>query len=221
MQFDEAAARLARLPDRTVGRRLPPGPVSLMPVFSDGRPRTELRLEAVPGDRPAAVLVLVAPGPDGAAVVILTERATYEGMHSGEVSFPGGKVEPGDLDLEATALREAEEEVSLDAVAAEVELLGRLDPLRIPVSSFGITPILAIARRAPELHAFESEVARIIAAPLAAFLPDAPIEIVERQVRDWPLRYGGYRIDGLHVWGATARILGQLGALVAELGVEE
>ena len=62
--------------------------------------------------------------------------------------------------------------------------------------------------------------ARIIWAPLDAFLPDAPVEIVERQVRDWPLRYGGYRVDGLHVWGATARILGQLGALVAELGVE-
>ncbi len=220
MQFDEAAARFSRLPDRTIGRRLPPGPVALMPVFSDGRPRTELRLEAVPGDRPAAVLVLVAPGAGGAAVVILTERATYEGMHSGEVSFPGGKVEPGDLDLEATALREAAEEVGLDPAAAVVEVLGRLDPLRIPVSSFSITPVLAIARRSPELHASESEVARIIWAPLDAFLPEAPVEIVERQVRDWPLRYGGYRIDGLHVWGATARILGQLGALVAELGVE-
>ena len=218
MQFDEAAARLSRLPDRIAVPRLPPGPVSLMPVFTDGRPRAELRLGAVPGDRPAAVLVLVAPAADGSAVVILTERATYEGMHSGEVSFPGGKVEPGDADLEATALREATEEIGLDPVAAGVELLGRLDPLRIPVSSFSITPVVAIARRSPGLQAFESEVARIIWAPLDAFLPDAPVEIVERQVRDWPLRYGGYRIDGLHVWGATARILGQLGALVAELG---
>lgn len=232
MRFEEAAARLARLPDRLAGlrlppgpvggrpMRLPPGPVSLMPVFTDGRPRTELRLGEVPGDRPAAVLVLVAPSADDSAVVILTERATYEGMHSGEVSFPGGKVEPDDADLEATAVREAAEEVGLDPVAAQVELIGRLDPLRIPVSSFSITPVLAIARLAPELHAFESEVARIILAPLDAFLPDAPIEIVERQVRDWPLRYGGYRIDGLHVWGATARILGQLGAVIAELAVE-
>lgn len=235
MRFEEAAARLARLPDRIAagsgpgtalgGRsmRLPPGPVALMPVFTDGRPRTELRLGEVPGDRPAAVLVLVAPGVDGSAVVILTERATYEGMHSGEVSFPGGKVEGGDADLEATALREAAEEVGLDPVAAEVELLGRLDPLRIPVSQFSITPVVAIARRSPVLRGSASEVARIIWAPLAAFLPDGPIEVVERQVRDWPLRYGGYRIDGLHVWGATARILGQLGAVIAELaasGVE-
>jgi 8-oxo-dGTP pyrophosphatase MutT (NUDIX family) len=232
MRFEEAAARLARLPDRIAagsqpgtapdGRsmRLPTGPVSLMPVFTDGRPRTELRLAAVAGDRPAAVLVLVTPGIDGSAVVILTERATYDGLHSGEVSFPGGKVERGDADLEATALREATEEVGLDVAAAGVELLGRLEPLRIPVSRFSITPVLAIARRSPVLHGSTSEVARIIWAPLAAFLPDAPIEIVERQVRDWPLRYGGYRIDGLHVWGATARILGQLGAVVAELAVE-
>jgi len=228
MRFEEAAARLARLPDRgAIGagegdsaraRLLPPGPVALMPVFTDGRPRSELRLGEVPGDRPAAVLVLVTPGSDGVAVVILTERATYEGMHSGEVSFPGGKVEPGDADLEATALREAAEEVGLDARAAAVELVGRLDPLRIPVSRFSITPVVAIARHSPVLRASPAEVARIIRAPLAAFLPDAPIEVVERQVRDWPLRYGGYRIDDLHVWGATARILGQLGAVVAELG---
>jgi len=225
MRFEEAAARLARLPDRVDAssgppRRLPPGPVSLMPVFTDGRPRTELRLGEVPGDRPAAVLVLVAPDADGSAVVILTERATYEGMHSGEVSFPGGKVEAGDASLEETALREAEEEVGLDPIAAEVQLLGRLDPLRIPVSSFAITPVVAVARRSPVLLGSAAEVARIILAPLDAFLPEAPVEIVQRQVRDCPLRYGGYRIDGLHVWGATARILGQLGAVVAELEIE-
>jgi len=220
MHFEEAAERLARLPDRLAGTRLPPGPASLMPVFTDGRPRTERRLGHVAGDRPAAVLVLVAPASDGSAVVILTERSTYDGAHSGEVSFPGGKVEAEDESLEATALREAAEEVGLDPGAARVEVLGRLDELRIPVSRFSIRPVVAIARQAPVLTPAPAEVARIIAAPLAAFLPGAPIEIVERQVRDWPLRYGGYRVDGLHVWGATARILGQLGAVVAALGPE-
>jgi 8-oxo-dGTP pyrophosphatase MutT (NUDIX family) len=223
MRFAEAAVRLERLPDRLAGTlgagRLPPGPAVLMPVFTDGRVRADVRLDAVAGDRPAAVLVLVVPSSSGSAAVILTERATYDGIHSGEVSFPGGKVERDDTDIEGTALREATEEIGLDPAAARVELLGRLDTLRIPVSRFSLTPIVALARRRPVLRPSESEVARIIEAPLAAFLPGAPIEIVERLVRDWPLRYGGYRMDGLHVWGATARILGQLGAVIAELVV--
>jgi hypothetical protein len=58
-------------------------------------------------------------------------------------------------------------------------------------------------------------VARIVEAPLAAFLGGAPIEMIERTIDDWTIRYGAYAVDGLSVWGATARILGQLGALFA------
>jgi hypothetical protein len=59
-------------------------------------------------------------------------------------------------------------------------------------------------------------VVRILEPPVAMFLPDAPIRIVERTIRDWPLRYGTYDVDGLSVWGATARILSQLGSLLAD-----
>ena len=65
------------------------------------------------------------------------------------------------------------------------------------------------------LTASPAEVARIVEPPVARFLPGAPIEIVERTIRDWPLRYGAYDLDGLSVWGATARILSQLGAVLA------
>jgi len=154
------------------------------------------------------------PGVTGEAQVVLTERASRGGHHSGEVSCPGGRAEPADADLEATALREAAEEIGLDAPTAGVRIVGRLDPFWIPVSDFRVTPIVAIAERMPDLVPAEAEVARIVLAPVGAFLPGARIEMVEAVVRDWPLRYGAYQVEDLRVWGATARILGQLGAVL-------
>ncbi|HKG57089.1 MAG TPA: CoA pyrophosphatase [Candidatus Limnocylindrales bacterium] len=209
MRFDEVAARLATLP-----AVLPEPPQILMPVRTDGvERRPTVRLTGA--TRAAAVLVLIVPDADREARVILTERVDRGGHHSGEVSFPGGKTEPEDGDAAATALREAVEEVGLDADAAGVRVVGMLEPFWIPVSDFQVTPVVAIAARRPILVASPDEVARIVEAPVSAFLPDAQIEIVERTVRDWPLRYGAYSIDGLRVWGATARVLGQLGALLA------
>jgi len=207
MRFAEAVDRLSSLPEA-----LPAGRAELMPVFTDGRLRP--RLDPTTTARPAAVLVLVHPGPDGDARIVLTERQSYDGHHSGEVSFPGGKAEPGDADEAATALREAAEEVGLDPVAGGVRVVGRLEVVFIPVSDFRIVPVVAIAERPPVLVPSPSEVVRILTPPVDAFLPDAPIEMVERTIGDWPIRYGGFRIDGLHVWGATARILGQLGAIL-------
>jgi 8-oxo-dGTP pyrophosphatase MutT (NUDIX family) len=207
MRFDDVVVRLATLP-----APLPEGPDALIPVFTDGRLRPRLR--ATTSARPAAVLALVFPDGDGLARIVLTERVSYDGHHSGEVSLPGGKAEPGDADAPATALREAGEEVGLDADAAGVRVVGVLGEVFIPVSDFRITPIVAVADRAPVLGANLAEVARILTPPVSAFLPGGAIEIVERTIGDWPIRYGGYRIDGLHVWGATARILGQLGAVL-------
>jgi 8-oxo-dGTP pyrophosphatase MutT (NUDIX family) len=209
---------LARLP--TIPGTLPPGPSELMPVVTDGRVRPAFA--RVPHeDRPAAVLVLVAPDADGSTRVVLTERPTYDGHHSGEISLPGGKVEPHDSDVVATALREAAEEIGLDRRAADVRVLGLLDEVWIPVSRFALVPVVAVARRRPVFVPSPIEVARILEPPLAAFLPGAPIRMVERTIGDWPLRFGAYPItadDGteLLVWGATARILGQLGALLGE-----
>jgi len=75
--------------------------------------------------------------------------------------------------------------------------------------------VLALAERRPILVASPAEVSRIVEPHVAAFLPDAPLRMVEQTVRGWPLRFGAYDVDGLTVWGATARILSQLGALLA------
>lgn len=168
-----------------------------------------------PDARQAAALVLIYPGPGGEAHLVLTERVDYGGdHHSGDISLPGGKVDPGDADAAATALREAEEEVGLDPDGAGVEVVGRLDALWIPPSNFLVTPIVAVAARRPAFVADPREVAAILEAPVAAFLPDVAPLIVDPDPRGRPLRYGAYLVEGRIVWGATAAILGQLGAVL-------
>jgi 8-oxo-dGTP pyrophosphatase MutT (NUDIX family) len=213
MRYATAVRRLDALPDP-----LPEGPPELMPVVVEtGEPRVRPPWDtvAVATSRPAAVLVLLYPDAEGLARVLLTERADRGGHHSGEVSFPGGRAEPLDADPTATALREAAEEVGLDAQAAGVRVLGRLAVHRIPVSNFAVTPVIAIAERRPELVAQPSEVAAILEPPVSSFLPGAPLELVERDIRGVRVRYAAYPIEGLAVWGMTARVLGGLGAWLA------
>jgi len=216
MRFDVAAGVLSHLPDP-----LPAPAEVMMPVLVGG---TDLAAPAMPPSgrpgRPAAVLVLLYPDAEGEARVVLIERTTGDGHHSGEISFPGGKAEPEDADPAATALREANEEVALDAGAAGVHVVGLLDRMWIPVSDFDVTPVVALAQRRPRLAPSPFEVARIMEPPVARFLPGASVTMVEQTIREWPLRYGSYDLDGLSVWGATARILSQLGAILAPVAAE-
>jgi 8-oxo-dGTP pyrophosphatase MutT (NUDIX family) len=213
MRFSEAAERLATLPST-----LPAPPEALMPVRVDGE-AWKAPAEGMAGARPAAVLVLLGPDSAGEARVVLIERTSYDGHHSGEVSFPGGAAEEGDLSLVATALREATEEIGLDPGAIGLRVVGELEPFWIPVSNFRVTPVVALADRLQAWTPDPREVARVVEAPVASFLPDAPIREMERDVREWRIRYGAYVVDdisedGPGVWGATARILGQLGAVL-------
>ena len=212
MRFLEAAARLAILP-----ATLPDPPDALNPIRVAGEP-WQAPLEGITGARPAAVLILLGPDEAGEAHVVLIERATYDGHHSGEMSFPGGAAEAGDPDLVTTALREAGEEIGLEPDVIGLRVVGELEPFWIPLSNFRVTPVIALADRLPEWRPDPREVKRVINAPVAAFLPDAPIHIFERDVREWRIRYGAYALDALGdgpaVWGATARFLGQLGALL-------
>jgi 8-oxo-dGTP pyrophosphatase MutT (NUDIX family) len=206
----DAVSRLRTLPDP-----LPSAPAALMPTILAGPPRPTVPLGEL-RSTPAGVLVLLVPGEaDDEARVVLTERVVGGRHHSGEVSFPGGRAETGDRDIVATAQREAEEEVGLDADTAGVEVLGTLEPVWIPVSGFRLTPVLAVAARHPQLSPSPSEVSRIVEAPLKAFIPPAEIRRVEAEIGDRRLRYGAYPVEDLLVWGATARVLGQLGAVLA------
>ena len=219
MRFELVRDRLEALP-----RNLPAAPAILMPMRLDAPEalfRAEAaqrgRPEAAQRGRPAAVLVLLFPDAEGQARVLLTTRVPHGIEHAGEVSFPGGSAEAGDADPIDTALREAAEEVGLDPKVCRLHVTGVLEVFALTVSGYQITPVVALAERRPECHPNPREVARIVEAPVEAFLPDAPVELEERVIRERLIRYGLYAVEGERVWGATARMLGQLGAL---LGIE-
>lgn len=207
-------------------RRLDPLPLPLPPPTRAIEPRITLPLgaRALPAwadddqsssTREAAALVLLYPDAAGDARILLTERPSQL-RHGGQVSLPGGRREPDDDFPSGTALREAAEEVGLDAVAAGVRVLGMLDVVDVRVSGFLLTPVVAVAERQPRLVAHPGEVAAILEPPVDIFLPGAAIT-TGRLVRDGVVvRYGGYPWDGRHVWGATARVLAQLGALLSD-----
>lgn len=217
MRFEEVAARLHALPSplpTAYGLLTPHSAAESGNTPDSARPAED-------AFRPSAVLVLVFPDEHGAARVLLTARPQAEIRHAGQVSFPGGATDPADADPVATALREAAEEVGLDAASADLEVVGTLDPVTIPVSGFRLVPVLALAPQRPRLTPDPREVSAIFDAPVDRFLPDAAIVPVERTVHDpvgsasVRLRYSAFDYEGFQIWGATARILGQLGAILA------
>jgi 8-oxo-dGTP pyrophosphatase MutT (NUDIX family) len=158
--------------------------------------------------------VLVYPDGAGEARVVLMVRPDDDHAHAGQVALPGGKRESGDAFPEGTALREAAEEVGLDPVAAGVTVVGRLETVDVRVTGFLMVPVLAIAQRQPRLVADAREVAALLRVPVDHFLPDAPVEVIEEERDGWRLRYGAFPVLGYRVWGATGRVMAQLGAVL-------
>jgi 8-oxo-dGTP pyrophosphatase MutT (NUDIX family) len=208
VRFLTVVERLSQLPDR-----LPHGSRAIDPVLLGPSLARPDWTRSEPSVRRAAGLVLLFPDDAGTARIVLTERP--DGMrHAGQVSLPGGKEDPGDEFPVGTALREAQEEVGLDVEQAGVRVVGLLDVVDVRVSGFMLTPVVTLADRAPVLVASPREVASVLVPPLDIFLPDAPIRVVEEDRDGYRIRYGGYPWDGHLIWGATARVLAQLGAIL-------
>jgi 8-oxo-dGTP pyrophosphatase MutT (NUDIX family) len=155
--------------------------------------------------RHAAGLLLVFPKGDSAHIV-LTERAHSLGRHRGQVSMPGGVLEPGES-IEQAALREAHEEIGLDT--AVVQTFGALTPIDIPVSGFRLHPVVAAMDRTPTLRAAHGEVARILETPVEALLN--PRMLGSRSVvRDGrSIDIPAFLTGGVEIWGATAMVLAE------------
>ncbi|HZS41202.1 MAG TPA: CoA pyrophosphatase [Polyangia bacterium] len=174
------------------------------------RPRLHVALD---GFRDSAVLVPIVVEPGAPDRLLFTVRRADLTNHAGQISFPGGKRDPGDLDAQATAIREAAEELAIEPAA--VEVLGLLDDVPTP-SRFVITPVVARLRGPLELTPSAEEVAQVFAAPLDEL--GAPGCYTDGGVRSFlGITYAmhEYRWQSHVIWGATARMVHQLLAMMA------
>lgn len=158
-----------------------------------------------PGDRLAAVLVLIVERPEPS--LFFTERAQGLSRHAGEVSFPGGLQDPQDVDLAATALREAEEEVGIEP--QRVELLGALPAVHTFVSAILVTPFVGIVEDLPPLVVSDGEIASVLTVPIAELMAVEEMRELHREGdRVWQGWW--YELPEATIWGATGFMLNSL-----------
>ncbi len=158
--------------------------------------------------RPSAVMVLFCLDKDDNLFIPLMERVPYKGVHSAQVSFPGGKYETEDGDLKNTALRECFEEIGL---RDEVEVIGKLTRLYIPVSNFLVEPYVGFCKiKDPKIIPHEREVKNILKLQMQKLMDDATIEQGIVEADGFKIKAPYFLVEGNKVWGATAMILNEL-----------
>lgn len=190
-------------------------PVELPAVAAHIKMATKERIEALKNldlqaenPRIAAVMMLFYPKNEKTHLVLIVRNA-YNGVHSSQIAFPGGKYESTDADYEETALRETQEEVGVST--EKIEVIKHFTPMYIPPSNFLVHPYLGISKEELLFYPDSREVADIIELPLSVFLDDKII--VEATLST---SYGNnilvpaFNIQNHIVWGATAMILSEL-----------
>jgi 8-oxo-dGTP pyrophosphatase MutT (NUDIX family) len=173
----------------------------LRPLLLDAE---EAEAMDAPGSTDAAVLVPLFER-DGKIFTLFTERRADLRRHAGEISFPGGRQEPGET-LETTALREAHEEIGLDPTA--VEVVGSLPPVGTFVTSYRVFPFVGLIEDGHTWAPQDSEVAEILEFAVADLVAGYESKRLIR--KGVPIKMPTFTVDGTLVWGATARMVQHL-----------
>lgn len=192
-------------------------------VLSGNLPGEEAQLKMSPDHRgesvgseepvPAAVLVLIYPL-EGMTGLVFMKRNTYEGHHSGQVSFPGGAWEHGDESLVATAIRETREEIGVEG---SIEVLGQLTPLHIPVSNYLVTPYVGMTVKRPLFKPDPSEVQYVIEARVEDLMDPACCRSEQWELNGRDIKVPFYLVGNEIIWGATAMMLSEFLQLASRL----
>lgn len=165
--------------------------------------------------RKSAVLIILYPSNDSINTILI-QRPNYEGVHSGQIAFPGGKYEESDIELSNTALREANEEIGIDV--SNIQLLGRLTDLYISPSNFIVSPFIGFTSELNDLIPNNYEVSKIIHTDLFNLNKEyiKGIKSIEHS-NGYKIKTPYYEIEGFTVWGATAMMISELNAIVKRI----
>ena len=159
--------------------------------------------------RNSAVLILLFPE-NGLLKTVFIKRSVYDGVHSGQISFPGGKYENTDTSFEVTALRETKEEIGVDR--DEIEIIGQLTDFYIPPSNFLVKVFVGYSAQQPIYITDKKEVQSVVEVNLDDFYD--PRNISEKEFystsRKLKIVAPCYMINNVEIWGATAMIVSEL-----------
>jgi len=201
---------------RLVQSALQPGPaipLDQLLLVRDLAGRFVRRFDPPEGVTPRLGAVLVLLYPDGDDLRLpLTVRSDQLPSHRGEVSLPGGSIDPGDGGPVAAALRECHEELGVDP--GQVAVWGTLSSFYIQPSNFQITPVVGFCDRPPVLSPNSAEVSQVITVTLRELLDPALVKVEHWQLRGMDVNVPFFAIAGHKVWGATAVVLSELGARI-------
>jgi 8-oxo-dGTP pyrophosphatase MutT (NUDIX family) len=184
-----------------------PGSKSHLKMASSARIKWNREMPDASKARESAIMILLYPD-QGEIYSVLILRPDYGGVHSGQVSFPGGQVEKTDTSLAETALRETMEEIGLDTIS--VNIIGRLSRLYIPPSNFNVHPFIGYLEKKPALVPDPEEVASIHEVRIVDLINPANYSIKQIKTRYAELRAPCILLNGLTIWGATAMIISEL-----------
>jgi 8-oxo-dGTP pyrophosphatase MutT (NUDIX family) len=166
--------------------------------------------------RQAGVMALFYPDAQGETTLVLMLRKTYKGVHSNQVGFPGGKEELEDADIEATALRETEEEIGVQRSA--IRVMKKMTNIYIPPSNFWVQSFVGYVEKTPFFVPQASEVESLIYVPIVEFLSDdALITTTLSTSYASEITVPAFQLQGHVVWGATAMMLSEVKALLNQV----